>query len=218
MSITVRGLVFDLDGTLIDSRGDITRAVNHVLECSGRAALPLTTVTSFVGDGAAVLMQRATQLEPSDTELERLCESFRDYYAAHATEHTLVYPGVRETLNKLRTSPYRVALCTNKPRVITNRVLEELHLLQYFEATVCADDLPFKKPHPAPLLEVARKLDLNASELVMIGDGPQDILCGKAAGAHTIGVTYGIKPKDEVIACNPDHVIDSFEDVMKLLG
>lgn len=218
MSITVRGLVFDLDGTLIDSRGDITRAVNHVLEGSGRAPLPLTTVASYVGDGAVMLMQRATQLAAGSPELERLCELFRDYYAAHATEHTLVYPGVRETLERLRHSPYRVALCTNKPRVITDRVLEQLQLNQYFEATVCADDLPFKKPHPAPLLAIAGRLNLDASELVMIGDGSQDVLCGKAAGARTVGVTYGIKPQDEVLSCSPDHVIDTFEDVLTVLA
>lgn len=218
MSLTLRGLVFDLDGTLIDSRGDITRAVNHVLKSSGRAPLPLTTVASFVGDGAVVLIQRATRLDSNDPELARLCESFCDYYANHATEHTLVYPGVRETLEKLRSSPYRVALCTNKPRIITDRVLEELELLQYFEATVCADDLPFKKPHPAPLLEIARQLNLNANELVMIGDGSQDVLCGKAAGARTVGVTYGLKPKEEVLSCKPDHVVHTFADVLTLLG
>lgn len=217
MFSSLRAVVFDLDGTLIDSRHDIAEAVNHTLVSSGRTALPLETVASFVGDGAITLIQRATGLETDDPELTRLHDRFRAYYTAHATEYTEVYPGVRETLVRLSRTSLHVALCTNKPRQTTERVLDELELERFFDVVVCADDLPFKKPHPGPLLHIAERLAVHPSECVMVGDGPQDVLCGKAAGALTLGVTYGIKPATEVAAAGPDALIHSIDEVWSFL-
>lgn len=216
MNPRVRALVFDLDGTLIDSRRDITHAVNHVLVSSGRSPLPEAQIASYVGDGAFTLMQRATGLARLDPELAVLHAQFRAYYTAHPATHTLVYPSVRETLSSLSTSHYRVALCTNKPRATTDRVLDALELTRFFAVTVCADDLAHQKPHPEPLLHIAKTLQLQPHELAMIGDGPQDIECGKAAGAITVGVTYGIRPVTEVLASHPDHLVDSLGEVLEL--
>lgn len=218
MNRPIRAIVFDLDGTLIDSRGDIAAAVNHVLVGSGRRAIPESTIASFVGDGASVLLERATGLLPSSPEFEGLLSNFRSYYTSHATVFTQVYPGVRATLSKLQDLPFRLALCTNKPRVTTDRVLFELGLVHYFEAVVCADDLPFRKPHPAPLLYIAEQLGVQPTEIVMIGDGPQDVNCGKAAGALTIGVTYGIKGAEEVTAAGPDMLVNAIDGIWSFLG
>jgi phosphoglycolate phosphatase-like HAD superfamily hydrolase len=109
-----------------------------------------------------------------------------------------------------------VALNTNKPRITTDRVLAELDFTNFFHATVCADDLSHKKPHPEPLFHLARQLAVHPTELVMIGDGPQDVYCGKAAGARTVGVTYGIKSAAEVGASHPDFLIDTIAEVLTL--
>lgn len=217
MFSSLRAVVFDLDGTLIDSRHDIAAAVNHTLVSSGRAPLPLDVVASFVGDGAIAMIQRATQLEQTDPEFALLHDRFRAYYTAHATDYTEVYPGVRETLVRLSRTNLRVALCTNKPRQTTERVLDELELERFFEVVVCADDLAFKKPHPAPLLYIAERLAVQPHECVMVGDGPQDVLCGRAAGALTLGVTYGIKPAHEVSAAGPDALLHSLDDLWSFL-
>jgi 2-phosphoglycolate phosphatase len=215
---SIRALVFDLDGTLIDSRGDIAAAVNHTLSTSGRDTLSERTIASFVGDGASKLLQRATGLVPEAPEFERLLTLFRAYYTAHATIFTQLYPNVRETLSTLTQLPFKLALCTNKPRMTTDRVLFELDLSRYFEVVVCADDLPFQKPHPAPLLHIAERLGVLPSEIVMIGDGPQDVNCGKAAGARTVGVTYGIKGAADVAAAGPDELIDGIDGIWRFLG
>ncbi len=217
MNTPIRTVVFDLDGTLIDSRRDIAAAVNYTLTNSGRTALSESVIASFVGDGAAALVQRATGLEPGAPELGRLLDDFRTFYTAHATVFTQVYPGVRETLIELDGSAYSVALCTNKPRATTERVLLELDLGRHFEVVVCADDLPVKKPDPGPLLHIAKRLGVMPHEMVMVGDGPQDVNCGKAAGARTVGVTYGIKNREEVAAAEPDALIDGLPEILEYL-
>jgi phosphoglycolate phosphatase len=183
---------------------------------SARSPLPESEIASYVGDGAFTLMQRATGLEPMNPELALLHDKFRAFYTANPATHTLLYPTVRETLERLSKSPYRVALCTNKPRSTTDRVLDVLELTHFFAATVCADDLPHKKPHPEPLFHIANAFELDPRELAMIGDGPQDIECGRAAGAITVGVTYGIRPVAEVLASHPDHLVDSLSRVLEL--
>lgn len=213
---TIRALVFDLDGTLIDSRRDIAQAVNYALSTDGREPLPEEVIATFVGDGAATLIARAANLPPESAELRALLNTFRAYYTAHATVHTKLYPTVLETLERLLESPYGVALCTNKPRQTTDRVLANLGLERYFDLTVCADDLPHKKPHPGPLLHIAHQLSTTPDHLVMIGDGPQDVECGRSAGARTVGVTYGIKPLAEVMGANPEVLIDSLDEVLRL--
>lgn len=217
MNRPIRAVVFDLDGTLIDSRGDIAAAVNHTLLASGRAALSEATIASFVGDGAVTLLCRATGLSATTPEFGELLGRFREYYTHHATVFTRTYPGVHETLEQLSHSAFRVALCTNKPRVATDRVLFELDITRYFEVVVCADDLPFQKPHPGPLLHIAERLAVHPTECVMIGDGPQDVNCGKAASARTVGVTYGIKGPSEVTAAGPDMLIDSIDEIWRFL-
>lgn len=211
----VRVLVFDLDGTLIDSHKDIAAAVNHALSVSGRPTLDEKTITAFVGDGYQKLLQRAAGLPPNAPEIERLGTAFLTYYAAHAAVFTTPYEGVRETLHSLAQA-YTLALCTNKPRVTTERVLSELDLGRYFAAVVAGDDLPQRKPDPAPLLHITRELGVEPRELAMIGDGSQDIECGRAVGALCIGVEFGMKSADAMLAAQPDNVVTRFADLLGL--
>jgi phosphoglycolate phosphatase len=210
-------LVFDLDGTLIDSHQDIAQAVNHVLVQSDRAPLSAQVITSYVGDGARKLLERAASLTPESPELSHLLAGFLEYYNANATIFTTVYPQVRETLDRLQRT-HTLALCTNKPRVTTDRVLLELELAPYFASVVAGDDLPHQKPHPAPLLHIAQQQRVNPNALAMIGDGPQDIQCGRAVGAFCVGVVFGMKPPDAMLKATPDHVVTRFADLAKIFA
>lgn len=213
-------VVFDLDGTLIDSGRDIAAAVNHALSSSGRTPLSVQAVARLVGDGSYALVQRATGLHAGD-ELTQLHARFLDYYTQHPAVYTTAYPGVHATLHALRSARsasgrLKMAVCTNKPRATTAAVLQQLGLIQYFDAVHAAEDSVNKKPHPEPLLRVAQLLGVDAASMAMIGDGPQDVLCGKGASAMTVGVTYGLRPTEMLQSC-PDVVIDAFPLLLDLL-
>jgi 2-phosphoglycolate phosphatase len=212
-----RVVVFDLDGTLIDSHKDIAQAVNYALTSSGRQPLAEHVVTSYVGDGAQKLLARAAGLGHDDPQIEPLMAEFLAYYAAHATTFTTLYPDARETLDALA-QVYTLALCTNKPRITTDAVLRELDLTHYFAATVAGDDLPQRKPDPTPLLHIARTLDTTANLMVMVGDGPQDIECARACGVRSVGVVFGMKTPAAMLAAKPDHVVTRFADLLRLFS
>ncbi|HEX2669401.1 MAG TPA: HAD-IA family hydrolase [Polyangiaceae bacterium] len=201
------GVVFDLDGTLIDSRLDIASSANHALGAHGFATLSVAEISRYVGDGARWLLARAARLEPDAPALDALLATFIAYYAEHPTAHTQLLPGARETLAELGHFP--LALCTNKPRSITDRVLENLRLTGAFRVVIGGGDLPKNKPDPLPLLHIAERLGLSASELVMVGDGAQDIGCAKAAGAHAVGVDGGMQGREPLLASGPDVLLNS---------
>jgi len=211
----VRGVVFDLDGTLVDSRADIARATNHALVVHGRPALQEGEIASYVGDGARALLSRAARIPKSDPELDRLLQSFLDYYAEHATDFTRPMPGARELLEALSDLP--LAVCTNKPKRTTEAVLAGLGLDRFFRVVVGDGDFPAQKPDPALLFHIAERLGLSASELVMVGDGPQDVECGRRAGARTVGVLGGIAGDERLLAARPDHVIGRLDELGPLI-
>ncbi|HVJ18980.1 MAG TPA: HAD-IA family hydrolase [Polyangiaceae bacterium] len=211
----ISAIVFDLDGTLIDSRRDIATACNHALATHGLETLPLAQVEAFVGDGARALLSRAAGLAEEDPRVSQLLEAFLDYYAAHPTDQTPLMPGAAEALAALAELP--LAICTNKPRRTTLAVLEGLALKPYFRAINAGGDLPEKKPHPAPLLHLARELGLPPAELLMVGDGPQDVLAGHAAGSITVGVRGGIQAVERLLAAEPHHLLSTLHELPALV-
>jgi 2-phosphoglycolate phosphatase len=216
LGIAIRlGIVFDLDGTLIDSRYDIANAANHALSVQGFTPLSVPEIASFVGDGARALLARAARLEPDAPELEPLLSAFLAFYAAHPTDHTLLLPGAHEALAELAHLP--LALCTNKPRAITDAVLANLRLPIRFAVVVAGGDLPRIKPDPLPLQHIAQALSLTPAELVMVGDGPQDILCAKAAGARSVAVEGGMQAREKLLATNPDFVLHTLAGLPEVI-
>lgn len=207
-----RALVFDLDGTLVDSSQDIAAAVNHALERAALPALSLERVKSFVGDGARVLMLRAADLAEHDPRAAQLLADFLDYYAAHATTFTRPMPAALDVLAQLG-SRFPLALATNKPRQTTELVLNGLGLTPYFRVVVAGGDAPRPKPSPDALQFIAERLRLEPAELVMIGDGPQDVLAGRAAGARTVAVRGGMAADDRLHDAEPSAFIAALAEL-----
>ena len=195
--------VFDLDGTLVDSRIDIATACNHALVASGREPLPIDRVATFVGDGARKLLARAFGTD----DVEAPLAEFLRYYAAHPVDHTRWMPGARDALAKL----VPAAIVTNKARVVAERVVEALGIR--VEVLVAGGDCPLK-PDPAPILRAVAALGSRPSETWVIGDGVQDALAGKAAGCPTIAVLGGFHAEDRLRAAGPTRVVSSLEELL----
>lgn len=209
-------VVFDLDGTLVDSRRDIAEAANHALEKAGLPRLPHDELESYVGDGAPLLMARAARIDVTDSKTQLMVADFLDYYADHPIDYTLPMPGALAALDALAHLP--LGICTNKPRRTSLAVLRGLALEARFKGVVAGDDLPQRKPDPAPMHEVARQLGVSIAEVVMVGDGPQDVLAGRAAGAFTVGVRGGIQAFERLAASEPDLMIDTLAELAEALS
>ena len=204
--LAVDGVVFDLDGTLVDSCEDIARAANVCLSAAGLPPRSQAEIQTFIGDGARQLLARAASLAADDARVDALLAQFFVYYTEHAADHTRLLPGARAALEGLAHLPR--ALCTNKPRVATSAVLQGLGITAEFDAVVAQGDVPETKPHPAPLRRIAELLSVPCERLVLVGDGPQDVACARAAGAYSIGIAEAlIVPLARLRAAEPDIVV-----------
>lgn len=209
------GVVFDLDGTLIDSRRDIVESVEFTLREVGGPKRTPEQIASYVGDGARLLLSRALDLPKTDPKLDAALAVFLDYYGRHGADHTTLMPEAREALSALSALP--LAICTNKPRMTTELVLDRLNIADRFRVVVADGDLPERKPHPLPLFHIAERFELRPGELVMVGDGTQDILCGRAAGARTVAVLGGFSAEPVLRACGPDALITHLGELPALV-
>ena len=204
-------LVFDLDGTLVDSRRDIAAAANAALVEHGRAPLAEAEIYPMIGDGARALVARAFSFSNHDARVDGALATFARLYASRPAVHTTLLPGARESLEA---APKR-GLVTNKPRALTMLVLDALGITALLDAVWGGDDGPLK-PSPAGILAVCARLGVAPARAWVVGDGPQDILAGKAAGSFTIAVP-GIADRARVLAAEPDLVVDSLHEVALLV-
>jgi phosphoglycolate phosphatase len=211
-------IVFDLDGTLIDSRGDIVAAVNYALTQSGREPLPAPVIVGYVGDGARALCARAAELGEMDEEVDYLVRLFIKYYVQHPVDFTRWTPGAQEALEALSVMPdTTLAICTNKPRATTDAVLAALGVLGRFRAVVAGGDVAEKKPAPGPLLHVAKLLRVQPETMVMVGDGPQDIECARRANVRSIAVDGGFCTEARLRRCQPDALLHSLRELPEVI-
>ncbi len=201
-----RVIVFDLDGTLLDTSPDLASSCNHALEVFGRPALPIEEIKRYVGDGARRLMSRAARMKDGDPDLEGIVEEFIRHYQAHPIQRTTWMPYATHALEELSEMP--LAICTNKPRAITDSILKALHAEERFSVVVGGGDLARNKPAPDPLRHIASVLGVDPKELVMVGDGPQDVLCGKSVGARTVAVATGYTSEAFLRELHPDMLLD----------
>jgi phosphoglycolate phosphatase len=187
--------LFDLDGTLVDSIADLRTALNTILAEDGRAPLTPDQVRAFVGDGARVLVQRAYGktggLPATEAGMVELVARFLAAYDGCLLEHTRPYEGVLDVLDALRDRGTALAVCTNKPGHATRRILDGLGLTERFACVLGGDDVPRKKPDPGHLRAALGPLGVSPDRATMVGDGPNDVLSGRAAGIRTIAVAWG---------------------------
>jgi phosphoglycolate phosphatase len=202
-SLRRKTLVFDLDGTLVDSAPDIAAAVNALFAELELPAVELALIRQMIGDGAPVLLERALHHVGARHAAAELMPRFSVHYGENAVRLTTVYPAVVETLTHLRSLGCRLGVCTNKPIGPTRAVLAALGLDSLIEAVIGGDSLPQRKPAPEPLLAVIRALGGTPESAVLIGDSAVDLACAEAAGVPAIIIPsgYGMtEPKVEVIA------------------
>jgi phosphoglycolate phosphatase len=204
-------IVFDVDGTLLDTSADIVSAMNHAFAARGRAPLEAAGFLRFVGDGARMLCARAAGLPEDHPEVTALVDAYVSYYVEHPLDKTTFMPGARAALEALRN--YKLAICTNKPRPATEAVLANLGITHRFATMVAGGDMPERKPDPQPVLEIARRLSLQPAQLVVVGDGPQDVEAGRRAGARTVGIVGTIVPLERLRTAGPDVLLDSMTDL-----
>jgi phosphoglycolate phosphatase len=216
----VRVLIFDLDGTLIDSKLDLAHSVNAMLGHMGREAHVHETIFSFIGDGAAMLVRRALGEGVTDAEVEQGLEYFLKYYRAHMLDNTVAYPGVREALAELAgdsgmpaAHPARVmAVLTNKPVVFSCAILDGLGLSRYFRFVYGGNSFERKKPDPMGVEVLLRDLQASQGEALMIGDSDVDIKTARNAGIFACGVSYGFG-LEGLRAHPPDLMVDSLTEL-----
>ena len=216
-------LIFDLDGTLIDSSDDLALAVNHTLTRLKLATYDINTIHHWIGNGAEILIKRA--LSGSKTINNSLDEKywrealkiFLDFYSKNLTVATVTYPNVETTLKTLRDRGYILTIVTNKPYMFVTPILKKLNLNNLFELILGGDSLDRKKPDPMPLLYVCKKLNISPKKSVMIGDSKNDILASKLANMDSIGVTYGYNYGENIEYYKPTIVCNKFKDILKSL-
>jgi phosphoglycolate phosphatase len=212
----IDAILFDLDGTLVDSRADLCASVNFTRIHAGLAPLPDEAIGPMIGDGVVTLLERA--LGKRD-DLPELVAVFRAHYLDHCLDRTVAYPGVASTLAALAVLlPGRLAVLTNKPVAPARKILEAVGLAGFFAATIGGDSGFGRKPDPAVFAAARRAVgDPPAARVLIVGDGLTDLDGGRAAGLRTCGVTYGIGAPERVRAAHPDGVIDAFADLIPLL-
>ncbi|HEB76833.1 MAG TPA: HAD family hydrolase [Nitrospirae bacterium] len=191
----IRLILFDLDGTLVDSSRDITNALNHAIAPLGLEPLSVEETVRLVGEGITRLIEKAAGATDEETK-EDVLRRFLEFYAGHLTEHTRPYPGVPETLERL--GSYRKAVISNKREELSRRLLSELGLDSHFAHILGSDSTPEKKPSPLPLLTVIETEGLTAENALMVGDSDLDIEAGRRAGVVTVGAAYGYRPLESL--------------------
>lgn len=211
-------LVFDLDGTLIDSAPDLRAAINEMLRERGRPPLSLAQVRSMIGDGALALVSRAFDASGvAPAAAAAALPRFLELYEADAVRLTRPYPGVPETLATLRRHGYRTAICTNKPQDATRAVLDGLGLLPLFDGIAGGDRFVVRKPDPGHLLGLIGVLGARADAAAMIGDSENDAAAARAAGIPLVLMRYGYARADPV-SLAADALLDHFAELPAALA
>src|SRR3972149_7202668 len=207
-------IIFDLDGTLIDSKKDIAQAANHTLQVLGLPGLAEDIIYTFVGEGIKKLLEQCLGRDDHDL-LERAWQIFCEYYRQHLLDNTVLFPGVKEILERFWFLDK--IIISNKPDQFCFPVLEGLGIRSYFKMVLGGDSLPHRKPDPASIHLVIQKFALRPKQVMIVGDSGIDIECGKRASIYTCGVSYGFRRKEELEEAEPDFLIDHIEELKMIL-
>ncbi|MBU4682798.1 phosphoglycolate phosphatase [Cedecea davisae] len=219
----IRGIAFDLDGTLIDTALGLSQAVDLALYALELPTAGEERVVTWVGNGADVMMQRALKWalkdkEPDLAQLNIARKLFDRYYAETVEEGSFLFPGVADTLAALKRKGLLLGVVTNKPTPFVVPMLEDLGIAQYFQVIIGGDDVKEKKPHPEALFKVIENMGLAADELLFVGDSRNDIQAAQAAGCPSVGLTWGYNYGEAIELSKPDVVFDRFDELLPAFG
>ena len=208
----IHTLLFDLDGTLIDSNADIAQSVNHVRGQYGLPPLSLTEVTAAIGDGLHKLLERTVPQADA-----RAADLYRAHHAEHLLDHTVLYSGVRAGLEQLQQARVALAVVSNKPTAFCERVLEGLGVRTFFAAVVGGDSAAGRKPDPGPVRQALDLVGRTSWDALMVGDSPGDIAAGRAANVGTVAALWGFRSAEQLAASQPDTTARSFAEVVAMV-
>jgi phosphoglycolate phosphatase len=214
----LQAVIFDLDGTLVDTAPDLTLATNHVLVSAGLAPTSDQSVRTMVGRGARMLITRGFAAQGVTLEAARLEQhyvKFVEFYSKNICTHSRPFPGAVALLERCAQAGLKLGICTNKLEGLSVQLIEALGLSHRFGAIVGADSIGIAKPDPAPYRETLRRLGVEGAS-IMVGDSETDILTARAAGVPVIGVSFGYTPRP-VVEYGPDHIVDHFNEIWPVL-
>ena len=203
-------LIFDLDGTLIDSKLDLAHSVNATRAYMGMDPLAHDLVSSYVGNGAPVLIRRALGDAATETDVERALDFFIRYYAQHCLDYTALYSGVRQALDRLKDAGMPLSVLTNKPVKISHRIIAGLGLTEHFFQVYGGNSFDRKKPDPVGIVTLMAESGVAPAQTFMVGDSAVDILTARNAGVRSCGVTYGFQP-ESFRDTPPDIIVDDLD-------
>ena len=215
----IKLLVFDLDGTLVDSKADLTKSINAMLRHYQRPELPEEVIGSYVGDGAPMLVRRALGDPQDEHFVQDALKFFMTFYREHKLDHTYVYDGVMEALQALRASNpgLKMAVLSNKPVMPSRGICDGLNLSEFFVQIYGGNSFETKKPDPEGALTLLDEAAVRPEESVMIGDSQNDVLTAQNAGMWSLGVTYGFSPESLKIH-PPDVLVDTVRELVEVLS
>ncbi|BFM16527.1 N-acetylmuramic acid 6-phosphate phosphatase MupP [Maricurvus nonylphenolicus] len=214
--MAVKAVLFDLDGTLIDTAPDFIVVLNRLLEEEGRRPLPEQPIRDTVSSGAKALVKLGFKLEESDSEFERLRLRLLELYSDHLAVYSKPFNGIELLLEQLTKHKLHWGIATNKPEVYTTPLLQQLQLSP--ASVICPDHVQERKPHPESLLLAGKQLNCSPTEMIYIGDHQRDIECGRRAGAITITARYGyIEENDNPDHWQADHIVDCANELWPII-
>ncbi|MCG8607406.1 HAD-IA family hydrolase [bacterium] len=207
-------LIFDLDGTLVDTRQDLTNSVNYARQRFGLSSLELEEVMQHVGDGARNFIKRSFPGATGDT-VDEAMTLFRRHYREHLLDFSNFYPNVRDVLSHFQQK--KLAVVSNKPEEFTKKILRGLQVETLFQEILGGDSFSAMKPDPRPILHILQRLKTKPTQAVIVGDSPSDIEAGRASGILTCAATYGYRSKKILLQARPDFIVDDFAELPEIL-
>lgn len=211
----IRLMIFDLDGTLVDSKDDLTAAVNFIRRENKLPDIDSDEVASYLGNGIRRLIDSVLPAGMSEIDKQNAFVRFNNYYSEHLLDTTYVYPGVFDMLESV--ADIKKVVLSNKTEIYTKKIIEKLGLGKYFIKICGGDTFPEKKPSCLPINSIINEFGLKKEHVVMVGDGINDILCGQSAGISTIAVLYGYSKRSKIEANTPSFIAEKTSDILKFL-
>ena len=207
-------IIFDLDGTLVDSSPDLSATLNHLLRKNNRPEIPPEKIRQMVGKGAKALIQKGFSKSgdmPSEVELTKLFNEFIDYYYHNIAVKTKIFPSLIQVLEELKSYNIPLGVCTNKTLKLSEKLLKDLELFDYFSVLTGSDSFKYMKPDPRHILSTLSIIKADPKKAIMVGDSSNDIIAAQQAGISSIGVTFGYTDK-HISEYNPTQTIDHYDD------